>query len=202
MLSEFDAKHDVLRRDAGYQGFFQLDKLTLRHQLFAGGWSKEIVRELFVRGDAVGVLLYDPKNDLIGLVKQFRVGALNRDRGPWCTEVVAGMVEQDEQPEEVALRELEEESGISPHSIEFICSYLSSPGGTDERLCLYCALADLENTAGVYGLADENEDICFTAVPAIEVLGAIYSGEYDNAATLIALQWLAMNRDRLRESIR
>ena len=45
-----------------YKGFFKMTRSVVEHRLYNGGWSKPLVRELFQRGDAVGVLLYDPVN--------------------------------------------------------------------------------------------------------------------------------------------
>ena len=67
----------VITSEIAYQGFFQLRRVSLCHRLFGGGWSQPLQREIFQRGEAVGVLLYDPQNQLIGLVEQFRIGALN-----------------------------------------------------------------------------------------------------------------------------
>ena len=59
---------DVQASEKVYKGFFEVDRITLRHRLFGGAWSKLIKREVLSRGESVGVLLYDPKNQLIGLV--------------------------------------------------------------------------------------------------------------------------------------
>lgn len=191
---------EIVRREEMYKRFFRVEKIFLRHKLFEGGWGKEIGRELFIRGNAVAVVLYDPKRDQIALVEQFRIGAMNEPNGPWLFEVVAGMIEQGESPEDVARRELLEEANISPYAMEAICDYLSSPGGTDEKLYLFCGLCDLTNAGGVYGLPEESEDIRVHVFAAEEVLGSIYSGSFNNAAAIICLQWLHMNRDRLRQT--
>jgi len=177
-----------------YQGFFKMEKLELRHRLFEGGWSNSIKREIFVRGQAVASVMYDPVNRLIGLIEQFRVGAIGSNNSPWLCEVVAGMTEADEQPNDVILRELNEEAGMSPDELIPICDYFSSPGGTDEQLTLFCALGDLSHIGGVHGLAEENEDIRVLVLPEESVLGDLYGGRYNNAATLICLQWLQLNR--------
>ena len=189
---------EVVHRKEMYRDFFYVEKVFLRHKLFNGGWGKEIGRELFVRGEAVAVVLYDPKLDLIGLVEQFRVGALNEPNGPWCYEVVAGMVEAGESPEEVALRELVEEANVKPFSLEYICNYLSSPGGSDEKLHLYCGLCDLSNAGGIFGLPEEGEDIRVHTLAANDVFAELLDGAFNNAAAIICLQWLQMNRERLR----
>jgi ADP-ribose pyrophosphatase len=190
---------EVLGRETLYQRFFRVEKISLRHKLFKGGWSKSINREIFLRGNAVAVVLYDPVNDLIGVIEQFRIGAMDEVNGPWCYEVVAGMVEDGEEPEAVARRELLEEANVTPYHIEFICDFLSSPGGSDEKLFLYCALSDLTGAGGVHGLTDENEDIHLHCFAAEEVFAELLKGSFNNAAALICLQWLQMNRERLRK---
>lgn len=189
---------DIIRREELYKRFFRVEKVFLRHKLFNGGWGKEVGRELFVRGEAVAVVLYDPVRDQIGLVEQFRIGALNEPHGPWCYEVVAGMLEVGESPEEVARRELMEEANLSPYALEYICNYLSSPGGTDEKLHLYCGLCDLSQAGGIYGLPEEGEDIRVHVLPAEDVFAQLLSGAFNNAAALICLQWLQLNRPRLQ----
>jgi len=190
---------EIIKREAVYSGFFRLDKISLRHKLFSGGWSAPVNRELFVRGHAVAVILYDPVNDLVGLIEQFRIGALEEDYGPWCIEVVAGMVERGESPEQVAIRELKEEANVTADKLEYICHYLSSPGGTNEKLHLYCGFCDLSKAGGVYGLSSENEDIRVCIFPAQTVFESLLHGRVNNAATLICLQWLQLNHQRLRQ---
>ncbi len=188
----------VVRREELYKRFFRVEKVFLRHKLFKGGWGKEIGRELFVRGEAVAVVLYDPLHDLIGMVEQFRVGAMNEPHGPWCYEVVAGMLEEGETPEEVARRELIEEADVTPYAMEYICNYLSSPGGSDEKLHLYCGLCDLSQAGGIYGLPEEGEDIRLHVFAAEDVFAELLGGAFNNAAALICLQWLQLNRPRLQ----
>ncbi len=191
----------IVRTEEMYKRFFRVEKIFLRHKLFDGGWGKEIGRELFVRGEAVAVVLYDPTHDLIGLVEQFRIGALDEPNGPWCYEVVAGMLEAGEQPEDVARRELLEEANVTPYAMEYICNYLSSPGGSDEKLHLFCGLCDLSSAGGVFGLPEEGEDIRVHVLAADDVFAELLSGAFNNAAALICLQWLQMNRNRLRAQV-
>lgn len=196
------ADAEILKREKLYQGFFRAEKITLKHKLFAGGWSNSMTREMLYRGPAVGVLLYDPVGDRVALVEQFRVGALNEPAGPWCLEVVAGMVEEGESPEAVAHRELEEEAGVSGVILEYIGNYLSSPGGCDEKLHMYCGMVDLEGVGGIHGLDEENEDIKVHILTCEEVFAGLYTGRCNNPAALITLQWLQLNRDRLRQQYR
>lgn len=192
---------EILDRESGYQGFFALHRVRLRHRLFAGGWSRPMTRELFVRGPAVGVLLYDPRLRLVGLVEQFRIGALGEPAGPWVLEVVAGMVEEGEDARAVALRETMEEAGIVELVLEPMCRYLTSPGGSDETHELFCGLTDLHGREGCFGLDDEHEDIRLVVMPETEAFAGLAAGRYYNAATIIALQWLALHGERLRAAL-
>lgn len=193
---------EVIRREELYKRFFRVERVSLRHKLFKGGWSKEVGREIFLRGNAVAVVVYDPVHDLVGMIEQFRIGAMGEVNGPWCYEVVAGMVEEGETPEAVARRELMEEACINPYHLEFICDFLSSPGGSDEKLYLFCGLSDLSQAGGIHGVPDENEDIRLHSFPAEDVFAELLNGRFNNAAALICLQWLQMNRERLRKDYR
>ncbi len=87
---------DIVRREKCYEGFYKLDRVHLRHELFAGGMSREINREVFVRHDAVCMLPYDPQRDEVVLIEQFRVGAMGKTDNPWLIELVAGLIDKDE----------------------------------------------------------------------------------------------------------
>lgn len=184
-----------------YSGFFKIKKFLLMHSLFRGGQSKTLTRELFCRGTSVGVLLYDPQSDRVGLAKQFRIGCLENESGPWVWEVIAGINDINETAEQSAIREVKEESGIviTRENLVPVCNYYSSPGGTDERLQLYCAITPLTETENVYGVEGEAEDILFKTLAYPEVINAMLDRSINNAATIIALQWLQLNRQSLRE---
>lgn len=190
---------EVVEREACFRGFYQLDRLHLRHRLFAGGMGKLINRELFVRHDAVCVLPYDPQRDCVVLIEQFRVGALDKSVNPWLIELVAGLIDKDEQPEEVARREAVEEAGLALAELWPLTQYYPSPGGSDERVHLYVGRCDSRGAGGVHGLEEEGEDIRVLVWSLDEALAALDDGRIDNAASIIALQWLALNRDKVRE---
>lgn len=198
MQDDFTAADiDIAHRETAYQGFFRVLRYRLKHRLFRGGWSESLTREVFVRGDSVGVLLYDPQRSVVALAQQFRVGCLGNAHGAWVWEVVAGMMAPDESARDVAVREVAEETGlqIDPAQLVPVCSYYSSPGGTDERLHLFCAVCDLPvGTGGVFGLPEEGEDIRVACFSCEEAFHAVQTGHFNNAATVIALQWLQWQR--------
>ncbi|WP_040063806.1 NUDIX domain-containing protein [Pseudomonas batumici] len=189
---------EVIQRENCFKGFYRLDRLHLRHELFAGGMGNPINREIFVRHDAVCVLPYDARRDEVLLLEQFRVGAMGKSENPWMIELVAGLIDKDEQPEEVAHREAQEEADLNLTALWPISRYFPSPGGSNEFVHLYLGRCDTEGAGGLYGLAEENEDIRATVWAFEDALQAVRDGRIANAASIIALQWLALNRAEVR----
>lgn len=190
---------EILEREALYQRFLRIDKLTLRHKLYEGCWSEPIVRELFIRDQAVFVLLFDPLLDTVTLVEQFRVGALTDDKSPWLLELVAGMVEIGESNADVAIREAMEEAGAEILDLEPICQYHVSPGGSQEYVHVFCGKVDSALLGGIHGLPEEGENIKVVTLDREEAYRWVVNGRINNAATIIALQWLALNHSRIRD---
>lgn len=193
-----DYGFEILGKEVCYRGFFRLERYRLRHTLFGGGWSGEFTRELLERGHAAAILLYDPERDSVVLIEQFRVGALTAPGGPWLVEIVAGIVDGHETGEDVARREAMEEAGCAVLDLIPICEYLVSPGGTSERIKVYCGRVDATGVGGIHGLAHEGEDIRVHVVPFAEALDMLNAGRIDSASPIIALQWLALHREDVR----
>ncbi|RKQ96268.1 ADP-ribose pyrophosphatase [Kushneria sinocarnis] len=179
-------------------GFFELYRRHVRYRRFDGGWSEPVGREVHVRHDAVGVLLYDPERDTVAMVEQFRPGALDRTRTPWLIEPVAGIIDSSESLEAVARREAEEEAGCRIGELIEMQRYFPSPGACTEYVTLYCALIDSRELGGVHGLDSENEDILVHVLPFMQAWQLMEEGHLDNAMALIAMYWLARERASLR----
>ncbi len=190
---------EVIEKTTPYVGHFQIDVYRLRHKRFGGGWSEVMSRELFERGHATVVLPYDPVRDAVVLIEQFRIGAYAAGLAPWLIEPVAGIVEAGETPEEVARREAVEEAGCEITDLEPIGTVLSTPGGCSEVLHLYCGRVDSAGIGGIHGLTQEHEDIRAFVEPVDAVLERLAKGEYNKAITVMTLQWLALNRERLKK---
>jgi ADP-ribose pyrophosphatase len=191
---------DIIHAETGFARHLRVDVVRFRHRLFAGGWSGERVFDVIRRGAAVAVLLYDPERDSVVFVEQFRLAALYGGRPPWQVENVAGLIDAEhETPEEVALREIREESNLEPIGpLIPIQRILPASGTLDEVIWLFCARVDSTDAAGLYGLADEHEDIRVTVKTLAEAETMLDSGQIESAHTLIALYWLLRHRDRLR----
>jgi ADP-ribose pyrophosphatase len=181
-----------------YQGFFKMFRLKLRHTLYRGGWSGELVRDLFHRGTCVAVIPYDPVNDKVVLIEQFRVGALKFKADPWLLEIVAGAVEEGESPPQVARREALEEAGCEIQHLIRLYEFFTTPGGSSEKITLFCGIVDTATLGGFHGLEEEDEDIRVEIVSFEEAWSKVENGTIDSGIPIIAMQWLAMNRERLR----
>ena len=189
---------EILEKTICFEGFFRIEKYRLRHRLFNGGWSRPLGRELFERGHAAAVLPYDPIRDAVILIEQFRVGALTAPDGPWLLEIVAGMIESGETAQDVVKRESIEEADCIITGLLPVCDFLVSPGGTNERIALFCGRADATQAGGIHGSPEEDEDIKVHVVPLDTALTLLQSGRINSASAIIALQWLALNREQVR----
>ena len=189
---------EIVEKKTVFQGYFQVDRYLLKHRTFEGGWSPVISREIFERGHAASVLPYDPERDAVVLIEQFRAGALAAGLGPWLIEIVAGIIGPGETAEEVVRREAIEEMGRAVTDLEPICTYLLTPGGSSETLAMFCGRVDSDGAGGIHGLDEEGEDIRVLVRSVDEAIAMLNDGTIFNANAVLALQWLALNREGLR----
>jgi ADP-ribose pyrophosphatase len=193
----------ITERETVYRGFFRIDHFLLRHRLFAGGWSAELSREVFLRHDAAGILLYDPQRDELVLIEQFRLAAHLAGFAAWQLEIVAGIIDKDEPAAAVARREAQEEAGLAViGEVVPIHRFMTSPGGSTETVDLFCGRVDASAAGGIHGLADESEDIRVVVKSYAEAMALLAAGGIENGYTLLALHWLAANRETLRRQWR
>jgi len=128
------------------------------------------------------------------LVEQFRIGARFNKPDPWLMEVIAGMMEKNEEPRDVAIRETFEEAGIQLSDVTLVRRYYASPSSTTEEVFVFTSECDLSNAGGVFGLAEEGEDIKVHIVSIEQALEWLDQGVIKNAISVIALQWLALQQ--------
>lgn len=194
-----DKKFKIISQETVFKGFFSVKKYTLQHTLYRGGWSAQIDREVFHRGECVAVILYDPQLDSVVLIEQFRAGAVQfGDERAWLLEIVAGAIEPSETPEAVAKREALEESGCDIQHLIKINTFFTSPGATSELLHLFCGKIDSQHAGGIHGLEEEGEDIAVSVMPFDAVYQLLNDGKIISAIPIIAIQWLFIHRQQLQ----
>ncbi len=190
---------EILDHSPAYAGYFRIDAYQLRHKRFDGEWSEARDFELFGRGHSVAVLPYDAQTDQVVLIEQFRMGAVASD-SPWLLEIIAGMVEEGESYEDTVHREAVEEACCELTELESIGKVYVSPGGSSETAQIYCGKVDISTIKlGYAGLDDEGEDIRIHITSYDEAVAALNTGKICSAPAVIGLQWLQLNRARLRK---
>ena len=190
---------ELIEKQAAFCGYFRIDRLRLRFTLYEGGMSREVEREVLERGQVAAVLLVDPDRDCVVLIEQFRPGPYAAGEPPWLIEAVAGVIEGGESAEELARREAREEANCEITDLFPIMRFFTTPGASTESVALFCGRVDSSDAGGVHGLAEEGEDIRVLVVSVDEALSLLREGRIVNAKTIIALQWLASNYDKVRK---
>jgi ADP-ribose pyrophosphatase len=188
----------IEKREVLYQGVFRMVRLTIRHRLYDGTYSESFTREIVERSSASCVLPYDPEKDRVILIEQFRPGAIRDENHPWLIEIPAGIIEKDEEPNEVAIREADEEAHCHIEALHPICEYYASPGASNEYLYLYCGKVNSTGVDGIHGLAAENEDIRVLNVTTHEAFDLLAKGKIKNGPAIVSLLWLQSNQEKLR----
>ena len=181
-------------REPLFQGFLQIEKVSLKHRLFhQNNYSPLIQRELVHRPEAAGVLLYNDQQQRFALIEQFRVGALNDPDSPWQLEIIAGVLDGNESPESCIRRESLEESGCTINELIHLFSFYPSAGACSEFFHLYAAEVELPNHGGVFGMPDEGENIQLHLFDYSELTNLLKNGRLRNAPVIMALQWLTQH---------
>ncbi len=170
---------------------FQLEEAFLRYELPGGAISKKVRRLNLERGESVAALIVNLDARAVVLVRQFRYPAYKRGAG-WLDEIMAGMVDPGESPEQAVRREALEEVGFRIGELIRVCRFFPSPGGSSERITLfYATVHDSDRVAPGGGHAQENEDIEIVELPLQDLDDALASGRFEDGKTLISLSWLA-----------
>jgi ADP-ribose pyrophosphatase len=190
----------IASRETMYQGHFRLDRYLFRHRRHDGAWSVLMAREVPDRGEAVAVLLYDPKRDAVVLTEQFRLPAYLAGMAPRQIETAAGLIDKPgEDREAVARREVREETGAKIAG-ELVPAHrvMPSPGGLSEVVSIYCAEIDSRKVSGIHGVAAEGEDIRVVVLPFEDAMKQLRGDAIGNSTCAVALYWLNDNRERLK----
>ena len=182
---------EIQSREYAFKGFVQVEKVSLRHRLFnQTEYTSAIQRELIRRKEAAGVLIYNDQQQKFALIEQFRVGAIDDEISPWQLEIIAGVLDGDESPENCIRRESIEESGCELNQIKHLFSFYPSAGACDEIFHLYVAQAALPAEGGVFGMPDEGENIQLHIIDYSDLSLLLKSNRLKNAPVIMALQWL------------
>ena len=186
-------KFKILDKKNIHDGFFKMNEVTLKYKKYDGNWSNEIKRELFGGAQVSAVLPYDPVNKKIVLIQQFRPGTISKDNQNYLDEIVAGIIDPGETPEDTAKRECLEETGCEVSNLTSIQGYFPAPGSSESFYNLFLGEVISPDKEIIRGLENENEDILVKSYSFDKVKKKMKKKEILNGLTLIALQWFFLN---------
>lgn len=182
-------KYKIINKKNLYSGFFSLNKYEFSHKKHDGEWTGIVGREVFSGAHVSTLLPYDPIKKEIILIKQFRAGVLSRYDEDYLYEIVAGIIDEGENPKETAIRECFEETGCEVKKIHPIQSYFPAPGSSESYYHLYLGEIQAFDGERIRGLEKENEDILVKSFKIDEVRQMLREKKIINGLTLVALQW-------------
>ena len=182
-------KYKIINKKDLYSGFFKLKKLEFVHQKHDGSWTNKVDREIFSGAHVSTLLPYDPIRKEIVLIQQFRAGVISRYDDDYLYEIVAGIIDENESPEETAIRECVEETGCKVNKIIPIQDYFLAPGSSESYYHLFLGEVNSFEGEKIMGLESENENILVKSYKVEHVRNMLKEKEIKNGLTLIALQW-------------
>ena len=184
-----------------YKGFFSVEEHDLSYRKFNNQQSSILTRSALISSDAVIVLPYDPVNDRILLIEQFRSGPyVKGDKNPWVLEPIAGLIDEGETPESAGIREAQEEAHLEIKRLELVARSYPSPGISTEFFHQYIGIVELLDSSNlIAGLSSENEDIRSHIFKYEQFFEMIESGKVKVGPLILLGLWLSKNRNRLRK---
>ena len=196
MSSKYTFSH---KKRLVYEGFFSVEEHDLSYQKFNKEQSSVVTRSALISSDAVIVLPYDPVNDRILLIEQFRTGPyVKGDQNPWVLEPIAGLIDPGETPERAGIREAQEEAHLKIEKMELVARSYPSPGISTEFFHQYVGIVKLpKSTSLIAGLSSENEDIRSHIFEYPQFSDMIASGKIKVGPAILLGLWLAKNRKSL-----
>ena len=208
-MSKYLSKSDEMNRTLAlshakrsvYKGFFSVEEHDLTYQKFNKEQSNVVTRSTLVSSDAVIVLPYDPVNDRILLIEQFRSGPyVKGDENPWVLEPIAGLIDEGETPESAGIREAQEEALLEIKRLELVARSYPSPGISTEFFHQYIGIVELLDSSDlIAGLSSENEDIRSHIFECEQFFEMIERGKVNVGPLILLGLWLSKNRNRLRK---
>ena len=142
--------------------------------------GKSSTREWIKHPGGVCTIPLFPNNE-IGLINQYRYPVRRV-----LIELPAGKIDKNEEPEQTALRELEEEIGYKAKKLTFLTEMYPAVGFASERMIYFIA----ESLVKTQTCLDNDEFVDFFTVKISTALEIVWSGKIKDGKTIIGLLWL------------
>ena len=157
------------------------------------GTTQRMSREVYDRGNAAVILLYDPERRTVVLTAQFRMPPFQNGYRQLLIEAAAGVLD-DADPMRRAIAEAEEETGYTLTDVTKLFQAFISPGSLTEEMHFFAGrYSAAEKTGPGGGHVHEGEDIDVLELPFDDAYAMIADGRIVDAKTIILLQWAKLN---------
>ncbi len=166
----------VIRSESKYHG--RVVSLMVDTVEMPGG--RIVEREVVAHPGAVAVVAVNKEGDIV-LIRQYRHPA-----GKVLWEIPAGKLEPEEDPKDCAIREMAEETGYIPTTLQKINQFYTAPGFASEIIHLFFG----EHLQPVRAQMDEDEAIAVYMVPLTECLCMIADGRIEDGKTIVGILML------------
>lgn len=155
--------YKITERKIVFDGYTKVEEVTIDNG------KEKFTREVLKTGSSVCGIIKDTAKNKYIFVSQYRPGSETK-----LIEIVAGQIDEGEQPEEALKREVMEETGYKVDFIKHLKDCYTSPGRVDEIMSIfYVEVSEKINEGG--GIGDE--DIEIIEVEALGLGGRIF---FDN----------------------
>lgn len=183
-------KEKILSKQLVFDDYFQVEKWLYQYEKENGELTEPVDRMVFQRKDSAAVIIYNKDTEKVLMVKQFR--HCTYDKGPgWIVEIVAGMIDGNEQPENAVRRETIEEVGYNILEVEKIATVYATPGCCTERMHIYYgATTEAHKVAEGGGLASENEYLYLVEYTLDELAELLKQDKLNDSKSVIAANYL------------
>jgi len=174
---------------------YVLKRIEFDIQKKNGEWETQ-KREVFDHGNAVTVLLYNKETGNILFTRQFRIATyVNGNSDGMLLETPAGLLEEDESPEDAMLREIKEETGYAVTAVEKVFEAYTSAGSLTERVYFYTApYSQEQKVAKGGGLEEEGEELDVIELPLAKAIQMMESGDIVDAKTILLIQYAQLKK--------
>ena len=186
-------KITTLSRTVLYKGWSALSSYKILYQRDNGATELQ-TREIYNSGDGAAVLLFNPQDKKIVLIKQFRLPVyLNSDTDGFILECCAGLLD-DANPEKTIINEVYEETGYRIENVTKIFEAFATPGAHMEKIYYFVASYSESMKAGDGGgKLEEQEEIEILEFDYDPIPELLREGQIIDSKTIILLQWAILN---------
>ncbi len=182
----------IEKKENIHKGYNPMDNFFFK--IFLKDKTVSTCREVTSRKDGVGTLIYNAKNNSFIFIEQFRAGNFVCEKTKTSLEIPIGLTGKNEVLENVAIREVEEETGIKIKSSQKINSFFPEISSSSRKIHLFYTEINQDITVLESGEEKESEFTFIKEISLKETKQMLLNNKFNNSHTLIALNWFFLNK--------